>query len=313
MRAVGSRVHGAPINRLIVVGAIAIVASGCNSRLPVIDEAVPVIPSAVAVGEPPPPLAPVPAALVSLIVSPAAVFSGSGATGRVGLSFPASTPGLSVALSSGDAAVAVPTSISVAAGATSAEFPIVTSALSREITVSIGARSGDRAVQATLALWFRTPPFIASWTDQGNGQPIAARRVTSSARWRANCYGSDVSVGASDGSSIYSLLFGAPQGTALTPGTYDNAQPLSSTRSPTAPKLDILAPSFTSAGCAPAAAQSSRFVVTEADFVADQLGTVRRFTATFEQRCGTATIRGEASLVGVSPTVTSGPRCLVPR
>ena len=298
-----------------MVSAIAIAASGCNSRLPVIDDTAPTAPSNVVVGDPPPPLPPVPAALVSLILSPAAVFSGSGATGRVVLSFPASTPGLTVALSSGDAAVVVPTSISVAAGATSAEFPIVTSPLSREITVSIGATSGERAVQATLALWFRTPPFIASWTDPGNGQPIDGRRVTKSAlAWRASCRGSGVFVGAFEGPTSYSLDFSAPQGTALIPGTYENAQGIVRPLSPTLPTLQISAPGFSSC----AAPEPSRFTVTEADLIADQLGTVRRFTATFEQGCRLAarstTIRGEVVVVGIAPTnVTDGTRCIVPR
>ena len=301
--------HNSLVFRLLAAcvtgGVTTLVLVGCNSRLPVLDATAPTVPTSV-VGP-----APVPtSSLFSLTVEPSAVFAGGTASGRLLLTYPAPASGFAVALSTSDPAASVPASIVVPPGGTEAQFVVTTNASAAEVIATVSASASNRTFQAPLALWTKSPTFVASWADPGNGQRIVAQRVTQTGQWRANCYASVVSVGAANlqTPTIYAFLFGAPQGSQLTPGTYDNAQTIfTSPRSPSRPLLDILAPGFTSCS----APQVSRFNVSEVSLVADLLGTVRRFAVTFEQQCGTATIRGEASLVGVAPTNTSGDRCIV--
>jgi hypothetical protein len=294
-------VGGSRVTRCALVCLVAAAWGGCNSPHAVIDTTHPTLPSSV-IGTVPVPAA----ALVSVVVEPSAVFSGDGATGRVLLSFPAPPEGYGVALSTSHAAATVPASVTVPAGADAAPFAIATDSGAGETDVSIAASAEGRAAGAALAVWTKTPSFVATWTDPG--QRIVASRVTAAGQWRANCYGSLVSVGASQNPVVYHLLFGAPQDTPLTSGTYEDAQTTWSTRSPTRPLLDVSASGFLSC----AAPEISRFTVTEAEFVADSLGTVRRFAVRFEQRCGAVTIRGELHAVDVPPTHTSGPRCTLP-
>jgi hypothetical protein len=277
---------------------VALAVGGCNSRTSVIDATVPTVPSGV--------VNPAPAStIVSLIVDPNAVFSGGGTSARVLLSFPAPAAGLGITLSSSDPAVTVPPSITVPAGADEAQFGIATREIGPEITATITASTGDRSVQAPLALWTRTSPFVASWSNQGNGQRTVAQRVTGSGVLAATCYTNLVSIIASQGASFYFLDFGAPPGAALQPGVYENAQTSSaSPRSPSRPLLDIRSSVFFSCS----APQISRFIVGEAALASD--GTVRRFTVTWEQQCGLASMRGEATLAGVPPTST-GTACIV--
>src|SRR6185295_6944879 len=76
-------------------------------------------------------------------VLPGIVTGGTPATGIVTLSQPAPAGGTAVALFSSHPAIAsVPASVTVTAGARTANFPIATSAPSTEIDVGIAARSG---------------------------------------------------------------------------------------------------------------------------------------------------------------------------
>jgi hypothetical protein len=285
----------AALGGLVLLGA-------CNSRQSVIDGTSPSAPSS-SVGT-----ASVPASsLVSLLVDPSAVLGGTQATGRILLSFPAPAGGVSVGVSSSNSAAIVPPSVVVPGGSDSATFNIDTQSVSTDVSASIVARNANREAQGTLGVWTRVPPFAASWADSGNGQRTTVGRVTPSGQWRANCYGSEVSIFASESSNSYFLDFAAPDGRPMTPGTYDNAQTgLEPVHSRDRPLLEITTPGY--AGCS--APSKSRFVVTEADLVADRLGTVRRFSVTFEQQCGTLSVRGELTVVGVAPGITAGGTCI---
>ena len=290
--------------RTVATAALVCLSSGCNSRTHVIDSTTPTGPSSV-VDAPPVPAS----VLVSVTVDPSAVFSGGSVAGRVQLSFPAPAQGVTVALSASNPAVSVPATITVPAGAESASFVVTTRPLESEITVSIAASATNRFTQTSLALWIRTPPYIATWVDPGNGQRISAQRLTGPSVHRAQCYGNTIAVGAFATSLSYSLAFSARQGAPLVAGTYENAQSgFAFPRDPSLPLLDVSASGFSSCS----RPSLSRFGVSQVEVVPDRIGTVRRFIAAFEQQCGVVTIRGEVAAVDVPPTNTSGDRCIVP-
>jgi hypothetical protein len=78
--------------------------------------------------------------LLSLTLNPSSVTGGAGSVGTVTLSGPAPAGGVVVALASSNAnKAAVPPSITVSAGATSANFQITTAKVKRKTTVTINA------------------------------------------------------------------------------------------------------------------------------------------------------------------------------
>jgi LmbE family N-acetylglucosaminyl deacetylase len=102
-----------------------------------------------------------PAATDAISVNPVAVLSGDPSTGTVVLGTAAPSGGAVVALSTSDASVSVPPSVTVAAGATTATFPISTAAVASARAVSILADlpGGRRAASLTVA-----PASVASLT-----------------------------------------------------------------------------------------------------------------------------------------------------
>lgn len=83
-----------------------------------------------------------PRAVSSVSVSPSSVLGGNTVQGTVTLPVAAAGSGVVVALSSDAPAAAVPASVTVPAGQTSATFPITTSAVSTAVNVTIGATYG---------------------------------------------------------------------------------------------------------------------------------------------------------------------------
>ena len=83
------------------------------------------------------------AALATLTVAPGTVFGGSPATGTVALSAPAPTGGLLVKLVSASDKLTVPAGVVVPAGATSATFPITTTAVSTQTSALLTAKAGN--------------------------------------------------------------------------------------------------------------------------------------------------------------------------
>jgi len=288
----------AALGGLLLLGA-------CNSRQSVIEGTSPSASSS-PVGTAPSPAS----SLISVLADPPAVFGGTTATARILLSFPAPAGGVSVGVSSNNSAANVPAAVVVPAGSDSVTFNIATQSVSTDVSVSIVARSVDRQAQATLTVWNKVPPFVGTWADPWTGQRTVVGRVTPNGQWRANCYGSGVSIFASDSSNqynTYNLDFAAPAGSPMNPGTYDNAQTIFAPgHDPSRPFLQISAPGYSSCS----APSTSRFVVSEADLVADSLGTVNRFSVTFEQQCGAVSLRGELSIVSVAPGDTVSDRCI---
>jgi len=113
------------------------------------------------------PAPPPPPTLSSLTLSPTSVTGGNSSTGTVTLSGPAPTGGAQVALSSSDTTVArVLSSVTVAAGATSASFTVSTSAVAGSTTVSIFASyaGATRSASLTVTPAPPPPPTLASLT-----------------------------------------------------------------------------------------------------------------------------------------------------
>ena len=102
---------------------------------------------------------PPPVSLSSLTLNPTTVTGGGSSTGTVTLSGPAPSGGTQVALSSSDTSVAtVPSSVTVAPGATSATFTVATSAVSASTTVTISASYAGVTKTASLTVNPVPPP-----------------------------------------------------------------------------------------------------------------------------------------------------------
>ena len=103
--------------------------------------------------------APAPVSLSSLSLNPTSVTGGHSSTGTVTLSGAAPAGGATVALSSGNAAVAtVPPSVTVAAGTTSATFTVSTSSVAASTTVTISGTYGGATSSASLTVAPAPPP-----------------------------------------------------------------------------------------------------------------------------------------------------------
>ena len=102
------------------------------------------------------------ATLGGLSVAPASVTGGTGATGSVALSAPAPTGGATVALASNAAAVLVPSSVGIAAGATSATFAVSTSPVATSTNATVTGSYAGISKSATLTVQPAAPPSLAT-------------------------------------------------------------------------------------------------------------------------------------------------------
>lgn len=102
-----------------------------------------------------------PPALTSLALNPIAVTGGNSSTGTVSLDGPAGTNGAVVALSSSDPAAGVPSAVTIAPGATSANFAVTTTAVSASASATISATFSGVTVTAPLTI---NPPSLTSIT-----------------------------------------------------------------------------------------------------------------------------------------------------
>ena len=97
--------------------------------------------------------------LSSLTLNPPSVTGGNSSTGTVTLSAPAPTGGAQVTLSSSNTTAAnVPSSVTVAAGVTSATFTVSTSSVASSTTVTISAAYGGATRTASLTVTPAPPP-----------------------------------------------------------------------------------------------------------------------------------------------------------
>jgi len=114
-----------------------------------------------------------PPTLTSLTLSPSSVTGGSSSTGTVTLSAPAPSGGAVVSLSSSNTGVAaVPASVTVPAGATSASFTVSTNPVATTTSVTISASYGGTTLTATLTV---NPALVPpSITSQPASQTVTA-------------------------------------------------------------------------------------------------------------------------------------------
>src|SRR5260370_35933989 len=97
----------------------------------------------------------------SLSLNPTSITGGNSSTGTVTLSGPAPAGGVQVALSSSNAAAAsVPSSVTVAAGATSAIFTVSTTAVASQTAVTISATYSGVIKSASLTVKPAPPPPV---------------------------------------------------------------------------------------------------------------------------------------------------------
>ncbi len=102
-----------------------------------------------------------PATLSALSLNPTSVTGGNSSTGTVTLSGAAPAGGAIVTLSSNNTTAArVPSSVTVAAGATSASFTVSTSAVTASTVVTIAASFGGATRSASLTVAPASPPPI---------------------------------------------------------------------------------------------------------------------------------------------------------
>ena len=106
------------------------------------------------------PASPPPPTLSSLSLNPASVTGGNSSTGTVTLSGPAPSGGTQVTLSSSNTTAArVPSSVTVAAGASSTTFTVSTSAVAASTTVTISATYSGVTKSALLTVTPVPPPL----------------------------------------------------------------------------------------------------------------------------------------------------------
>jgi hypothetical protein len=240
----------------------------------------------------PPTVEPSPAVtLLTVTVDPGAVVGSNSARGTVRLNVPAPPGGTAVALSSSSTAAEPPATVTVPTGATTADFTIATTIVPEDSAATITARLGERSATAVVGVWALVPMSLTVLSEAGDwvGGGTTHRFTSQDARFEARCYDSDLEVTVNRGSSRWRLSFGAPRGRPLRPGVYENAT-RATFRQGASPGLDV---GGEARGCNQVV---GRFEVTDAVF--DSEGTVRRFVATFEQRCGPAlpATRGEIRL-----------------
>ena len=119
------------------------------------------------------------ASLSGLVVAPASVTGGAGATGTVTLSGPAPANGAQIALGSNQPAVLVPASVGIGAGATSATFPIATSAVASPTTANVTASYAGVAKSAALTVQPAAIATLATLTLQPT-KVVGGTRATGS-------------------------------------------------------------------------------------------------------------------------------------
>lgn len=283
------------------MAALAVTSPACNERSSVLDTAAvtPSGPSTVVPGN---------LSTLNLVLDPPAVIGGATTSGTVTIDRGAPDGGLTIAMKSSDPTAVVPSTVVIAAGARQATFVVATQSVPGDRTVSISASTPGASVSTALPVWAVLPTFLSAVAEDGYGSTGKGgfRRYTpSNARFSARCSQSEVSIFV-DGDFVTdfsSVSFGAPRGTPMRAGTYENAS-RTAFRDATHPGLDLTV----MGGCN---TTQGRFVVHEIDLTAD--GKVNRFWATFEQYCDNkpAALRGEIRVTGISSNDSAVSTCVV--
>ena len=150
-----------------------------------------------------------PPAISTVSLNPTSVTGGAGSTGTVTLSTVAPAGGAVVALGSNSAAAAVPSSVTVAAGQTTATFSVTTTSVTTTTTVTITGTSGSSSANATLTvnpgaidpvLAFRRPITVTNTGSALTNYQVKISLTSSNMTFsHAKSDGSDVRLRTSDG------------------------------------------------------------------------------------------------------------------
>ena len=247
----------------------------------------------------------------TLVVRPAAVPAvdrlqvdpsfegGQSSTATVHLDRPASPSPIVVTLASDNPALVVPASVTVSVGTSAATFTMTSRVVSSETRVTVSASAGGQTRTAEVRVrprelrpaggesFFSFVSAAGDYIGQGRSgtyRPTDGRFVAFTCG-RGQFVNIDV---LANTSNAWSLQFGAPD-REMTPGTYVHTNGFYTSGQP---YLTISSP-------ARACNQTfGRFVVSEV--VHGSSGSIRRFRATFEQRCGSSSaplLTGEIFLV----------------
>ena len=90
--------------------------------------------------------------VTSVVITPSSVSGGTAASGVVNLNGPAPAAGTTVNLASNTSSVTVPTTVTVASGATSATFSIATTGVTSQFNAKVTATLGNRSVVGFLTV-----------------------------------------------------------------------------------------------------------------------------------------------------------------
>ncbi len=145
------------------------------------------------------------ASLSAISVSPASVSGGSAAQGTVTLSGAAPAGGVVVSLSSNTVSAAVPASVTVPQGATSAAFAISTASVAASTTATITASAGgmNQAAQLTITPAAQTATLTVSATGRSgetvSSTPAGIKVATGSSQSASFPVGNSITFSITDG------------------------------------------------------------------------------------------------------------------
>lgn len=244
--------------------------------------------------------------LVALELLSPNVSSAGQVAGNVRISAPP-VQAIDVALSSDNAAVTVPPTVSVPQGATSATFRMTVQAVSAHTVIHITARLGATSRSAIQQLTPLTLDTYFSYTSDpgdfiGGGQSARlsppARPISAGVRCDLNWFVAQVGPAL----NTWNISMNAPPGQEMDYGTYANA-----TGNPRVRGRASLSVYGNGHGCN---TSTGSFTVLEIGWGPNN--TVVRFKATFEQHCegASAALRGEIS-VGSPPYFDNNMACFI--
>ena len=299
-----------PFARTAGVAALVVAMTSCNTRSSVFDGGV--APSAPV--PPPLPAVPVPVSvLFSTTMSPAGLIGGRPSEGRLLLTQPAPAGGKTVALSTDDPSVTLPPNAHIPQGADAVTFPVTTAPVNADRQATITASLDGRTASGTLSLWSLALPTFFSFSNETvapNGdRTFVTRRVTAdSGRFSAFCSRHRVSIWISSSaqSASWSAEFMSRNtSTPLRTGTYQvQCTVLGGCSFEMGPTLSLSGTGI--CGAVP----GGSFTIHELDMTSR--GVVRRFYATFEERCtGTSRVTGEVRLTNPE-RLADDTSCLTP-
>lgn len=273
----------------------------CNQRHP-LDPSL--TPSALSTAVPAPaPLSASAPTLFAVTASPLGMPGGSSARGTVVMTAPAPAGGTLVTLSASDPAVSVPPVVTVPPGGDNVDFDVMTRLVDSDRHVTIKASVPERSTDVSLGLWSVEPTFFSYANSNGSAVPTY-RALPPAATFEGLCADNRLEVWVREGSNRSSFVrIRAGLNRRLAVGAYEIDRATITTTSPDF----IISGGPVSCG----GSQAGGFVIHESDL--DRNGSIRRFWASFDLRCGIRATRGDLRVTGVgtgTPPFTGS--CAVP-